>query len=155
MSRPTAEERFWAKVDKHGPVPQHRPELGPCWPWTGALSQGYGHLTYRSRTRKAHQVAFELLVGSVPAGMELDHLCRNRACVSPAHLEPVTHQENLLRGGSPSAKHAAKTHCDSGHEFTPENTRIYGSGWRRCRTCHRLHQRDYKAQRRLTNPREK
>lgn len=90
----TREERFWAKVDRSG----------DCWRWTGALARGgYGFAVVGSRDdpqryRNAHRFAYELSVGPIPEGLELDHLCRNRRCVNPAHLEPVTHSENMRRG---------------------------------------------------------
>lgn len=117
-----------------------------CWEWTGyKINDGYGRL-YDSATKKkqlAHRLAYEELLGPVPAGLQLDHLCRNRACINPAHLEPVTHWENTRR--SPihfAAICARKTHCVHGHEFTPENTRIEvradGRRHRKCRECGRL-----------------
>lgn len=131
---------IWAKVDRHGPVPDARPDLGRCWIWTGARTEqrgGYGQACVPGRkVRPAHQVVYELAVGPVPDGCELDHLCRVHECVNPAHLEPVTHRENVLRGESPVAARAAQTHCTRGHEFTPENTGP-NSGGRRCRRCHR------------------
>lgn len=139
MAKPTTAERFWAKVDQ---------SAGPdgCWIWTGArTTAGYGHFTLSKPRRGvyAHRFAYELLVGPIPDGLPLDHLCRNRRCVNPAHLEPVTHRENILRGTSPIPANAVKTHCDQGHEFTPENTYIYSDGGRKCRTCRRLQQRRY------------
>jgi hypothetical protein len=133
MSKPTADERFWAKVDK---------SAGPdgCWPWTGARQdKGYGLFSpTHSRQVGAHRVAYELTTGQIPDGMVIDHLCRNPPCVNPAHLEPVTSRENLLRGTTLAAANATKTHCDHGHEFTPENTRITKpEGKRICRTCAR------------------
>lgn len=104
---------FWSHVDKDGPVPQHRPELGPCWLWTGASDiKGYGRLRRRNGRgyHKAHRLAYEALVGPIPEGLVLDHVCHNgsgcaggdgcphRACVNPAHLEPVTQRTNVRRG---------------------------------------------------------
>jgi len=130
--------RFWLKVDKNGPVPEARPDLGPCWVWTGTLSwQGYGHILIEGRMRRAHRVAYEMLIGPAPDGLDLDHLCRVRHCVNPAHLEAVTHQVNMLRGDTWAAANAAKTHCVHGHEFTEENTYITPQGGRSCRTCRR------------------
>lgn len=85
--------------------------------------------------RPVHQVIYEMIIGPIQQGLELDHLCRNHGCVNPAHLEPVTHKENVLRGTSPAAGHAKQTHCDRGHEFTPQNTLLYDGGRRRCKTC--------------------
>ena len=107
-----------------------------CWPWTGAISSaGYGVVKLGGRRDSpillAHRVAFTLDRGPVPHGLQLDHLCRNRACCNPAHLEPVTPKVNTQRAT------ALITHCPKGHEYTPANTAIQKSGGRRCRTCHR------------------
>lgn len=111
-----------------------------CVLWLGYIDpQGYGRFTVsKERTGKlAHVVAYELAVGPVPAGMELDHLCRNTACIAPWHLEPVTHRENLLRGIGPAAVNAAKTACIHGHSFDDANTYHDRRGWRSCNTCRR------------------
>ena len=121
-------ERFWAKVE------QVDPDL--CWEWMGAQTPlGYGRFRAFRRSVLAHRFAYELLVGPIPSGLELDHLCCNPSCVRPDHLDPVTHHENILRGRSPAAQHARKTHCKRGHEFTPENTYFRSNGNRRCRFC--------------------
>jgi len=87
-------DRFWEKVDKNGPVPAHRPDLGPCWIWTASLAKGYGQTTVKKNGRKtsvvAHRLAYQMIVGAVPLHMQLDHLCRLTYCVNPDHLEPVT-----------------------------------------------------------------
>ena len=120
--------RLWSKVDKSG----------DCWIWTGSVtSGGYGSLLWNGRARQAHQVVYELLVGPIPDGLELDHLCRVRHCVNPSHLEPVTRRENVRRGVSPVAVNARKTHCKRGHEFTLENTYARPDGARVCITCRR------------------
>lgn len=94
-----------------------------CWIWTAnRLPKGYGQLGWEGATRYSHRVVYELLVGPIPKGLQIDHLCRVRECCNPAHLEPVTCQENLRRGMGGTGVNARKTHCIHGHEFTPENT---------------------------------
>jgi hypothetical protein len=104
-----------------------------CWIWQRAVSStGYGILA----GQLAHRAVYERHRGPVPAGLELDHRCRNRACVNPDHLEPVTHRENQRRGAAPNGINARKTHCIRGHEFTPANTYIRpDNGNRQCRIC--------------------
>ena len=118
-----------------------------CWEWTGAKTgHGYGKvLTYR-RTRVAHRVLYELLIGPVPDRMELDHLCRNPGCVNPDHLEPVTHRENVMRGAHVTGV------CPQGHQLTPENTYVYTYG-RYCKVCHkdRVHARTAARQQKKEN----
>lgn len=110
-----------------------------CWIWEGALTtDGYGHLLWRGKIRLVHRVVYELLVGPIPESLTLDHLCRVRSCANPAHVEPVTHRVNILRGEGIAALHARQTHCIHGHEFTPENTARTKGGQRQCRECHRI-----------------
>lgn len=119
-------ERFWAKVDRDGPVPEHRPDLGPCWLWAAGLNRdGYGRFGVSGTKLGAHRVAYELLRGPIPDGLELDHLCRAPCCVNPDHLEPVTHRENCRRGFSPSAKAVRTGLCEDAH---------YGAGCNRLRS---------------------
>lgn len=123
-----------------------------CWQWTGFVDKaGYGRIRgpggRKGESLYAHRVSYELVNGPVPAVMELDHLCRNRGCVNPAHLEPVIHQVNVLRGVGPSARNAQVTHCPKGHEYTPENTGVKGGG-RYCRICSRINAKNQKAKRR-------
>lgn len=126
----TVEERFWSKVDK----------TGECWEWTAASADGYGRFGIEGKSvQRAHRVAYELLVGPIPESLVLDHLCRNTGCVNPAHLDPVTQNENVRRGQHPSGDQhylGGKTHCLRGHEFTPGNTyKPPGKNQRHCRAC--------------------
>lgn len=109
-----------------------------CWLWTGSVNNcGYGNFRYDGTPMGAHRASYLIFVGPIPTGMSIDHLCRVRRCVNPAHLEPVTQRLNVLRGIAPTAVHGAKTHCIHGHEFTAENTRHHGPDgrWRQCRAC--------------------
>lgn len=108
----------------------------PCWMWDGAFAgSGYGQDFYKGKKWRAHRSTYERLVGPIPAGMDLDHLCRNRRCVNPDHLEPVTRRENLLRGETRTARNAAVTHCPQGHPYTEANTYVRASGARVCKKC--------------------
>src|SRR5580700_875106 len=108
-----------------------------CWNWTGAKGlNGYGLFSLNGRFVCTHRAAYMILAGPIPDGLELDHLCRNVACANPAHLEPVTHRENMRRGTK-----ATQTHCIRDHEFTEDNTRIRPNGTRACRECARIHAR--------------
>lgn len=93
------EVRFWAKVDKDGPVPAHRPDLGPCWPWTAGVCThtGYANIYWLGRTQSAHRIAYTLLVGEIEPALTIDHLCLFRSCVNPKHMEVVTQAENNRR----------------------------------------------------------
>lgn len=118
--------RFWSKVQKGD----------GCWEWNASREKaGYGSFRLGERTVKAHRYAYELVVGPIPEGLHLDHLCRNRGCVNPDHLEPVTHRTNVLRGAGVTAANARKTHCIHGHEFTPDNIVPLPGGGRKCRAC--------------------
>lgn len=106
-----------------------------CWPWTGAM-QGQGYGQYGKPMRLAHRISYEFFVGPIPEGLTLDHLCRNRQCVNPSHLEPVTRGENVLRGESLPARNARKTHCPKGHPYDDINTYVSpNTGWRQCKAC--------------------
>lgn len=117
-----------------------------CWEWIGRRNQGgYGRFyigtgTNDQRYASAHRWSYERVVGEIPDGLDLDHLCRNRSCVNPAHLEPVTRQENIRRGVGPQLLgklNGDKRQCVNGHEFTVDNTRIRRGGGRACRQCER------------------
>lgn len=132
---PRLPDRFWAKVEV---VAEASTYPGPCWIWNKAISTaGYATYWYQDSTMSGHVVSYTCLVEKVPAGLQLDHLCRIRSCVNPDHLEPVTGRVNTLRGETLPATNAAKTHCLRGHEFTSENTRMARDGRRICRACPR------------------
>lgn len=130
-------ETVWERINK----------TDTCWLWTGGLNQdGYGKMSLNSKTKVVHRWLYEQLVGPIPGGLQIDHLCRVRNCVNPSHLEPVTPQENIRRGmrgqgylrGPNKTK---KTHCKNGHEFTNENTYLGKKGHRIiriCRACRRV-----------------
>lgn len=109
-----------------------------CIVYTGALSVGgYGKIRVDGKHKYAHRVVYEELVGPIPEGLQIDHLCRVRACCNHLHLEAVTQRENIMRGVGPTAVNATKTHCAHGHEFSPENTRLDRLGRRQCLLCNR------------------
>lgn len=117
--------RFWRKVNK----------TESCWLWAGAHNlNGYGTFGVDHVHRLAHRYAYELLVGPIPEGKSLDHLCRVRNCVNPAHLEPVTHEENM-------ARRPKSTHCVNGHEWTSETTWLDKAGHRHCLPCRKEYAR--------------
>ena len=120
------EERFWGKVIK----------TDTCWEWTDYTGyNGYGKLRVQGQMRKAHRLAYEFCIGPIPEGLTLDHLCRNRKCVNPSHLEPVTYQQNILRGEGRAAAQARRTHCPRGHPYDLFNTYKGPDGRRHCRVC--------------------
>lgn len=123
-----------------------RPTGSGCLEWTGFRNRlGYGRIAFHGKACAAHRVAYELFAGPVPVGLELDHLCGNRACVNVAHLEPVSHLENVRRGRA-GEKNRGKTHCHRGHLLSDDNVRIY-DGSRHCLTCKRDRKRGYRANR--------
>ena len=132
--RARLEARFWPKA-RCG-------NKDECWVWQAQISQqGYGRFTFETkRPVEAHQVSYWLSRGSMPKGLEIDHLCCNRACVNPNHLEAVTHRTNMLRGKGVGSANARKTECIRGHKFDEENT-YHWQGKRQCKTCNALRTR--------------
>jgi hypothetical protein len=121
-----------------------RKEKNGCWTWLGYCDpRGYGQVKHEGRTLYAHQAFYIVLVGPVPKGKELDHLCKNPPCVNPKHLEPVTHRENQRRGDSWVGKNARKTHCPKRHPYSKKNTYINPLGARVCRACAGARNRAY------------
>lgn len=135
---PRLPERFWSKVQT---------DDSGCWLWTASLTNGgYGqYYPAKNEPRRAHRIAYEVLVGPIPVGLVIDHLCRIRRCCNPAHLEPVTHRENTLRGESFVAAYSTTTHCPQGHPYSGTNLRIRPSGRRSCRECERIRVRAQRA----------
>lgn len=123
--------RFWSKVEK----------TDSCWNWNGAVNgTGYGSIySIGTGLTMAHRFSYMLTHGEVPEGLTIDHLCRNRRCVNPAHLEAVDHRTNCLRGTGMSSRNASKTHCNCGRPFDI----ITSQGARGCRTCRNARQRLY------------
>lgn len=138
ITPPSVADRFWSKVNQ-------ATESG-CWEWTGSLDRhGYGWFSIAAKPIRAHRWSYEHHVGPIPAGLVLDHLCRNPSCVNPAHLEPVTSQENIRRGTVP---HSSKTHCPHGHPYSGDNLIVDKRGHRSCRTCRRSQDAARRAQQR-------
>jgi hypothetical protein len=147
METQSLADRFWPKVERRGQQ--------ECWPWLASLRNGYGQIYDGEDWRNpkalyAHRVAYGLMVGPIPKGMQLDHICRDRRCVNPAHLEPVTLAENLARGeGFGQRLYRQKTHCKHGHPFEGDNLYVAPDGHRVCKTCRRaVDQRRSKTRRR-------
>lgn len=130
---PALPERFWAKV-----YPE--PNTG-CWIWGASTAHGYGYWD----SRRVHRLTYELMSGPVPEGLVLDHLCRQRACANPEHLEAVSPRENLLRGEGFAARNSAKATCDTGHPLSGLNLYVTPDGRRQCRTCRAEASRAYRA----------
>lgn len=129
----TEEQRFWEKVDKSG----------DCWEWIAAsLPNGYGYFN-SDFERYPHRWSYRKLVGEIPFGLHIDHLCRNRLCVNPEHLEPVTPRVNNLR-----RRLSRPTHCKRGHAWTDQNTKWGANGTRTCIECRRLGEKRRRAEKR-------
>lgn len=124
-------QRFVSKIE-------YEPISG-CWLWKGTHTNGYGRFKLNYKNPRAHRLAYMYWKGDIPKDLVLDHLCRNSLCVNPNHLEPVTQQENILRGRN---RLRELTHCKNGHEFTEENTLVTPVGTRKCRPCRRENERE-------------
>jgi hypothetical protein len=129
------ERRFWERVTG---TQIDAGQTARCWEWTGRKNVGgYGSVSLNDREYPVHRVAYTILRGPIPDGLTLDHLCRNKACCNPAHLDPCTAVENAMRGDNPAAKNARKTHCAKGHELT---RRTDDKRRRQCPICTRENQ---------------
>jgi hypothetical protein len=116
-----------------------------CWLWVGAIdSTGYGRFLHEGKVTLTHRLSYELLVGPIPAGLEIDHLCRVRACLAPEHLEAVTHAENVGR-----VPVELQTHCVKGHPYEGTNVYLRKNGTRECRACRNAFQAAYKRRKKL------
>lgn len=116
-------ERFWNKV-----------EIQPngCWDWVGAITnRGYGLFNDEIKLKLVHRLSYEINKGKIPAGLQIDHLCRNRKCVNPEHLEVVTQKENMMRGFGLASMYSKRSHCKRGHPLVKENL----GKWRNSRDC--------------------
>lgn len=128
LDLPSLEERFFSHVTEGG---------RGCWEFDNLTPTGYGYFVIDKVPTAAHRWSYEYLVSPIPDGLDLDHLCRNRACVNPWHVEPVTPRVNILRGISDPAVNARKTECLRGHPFDDTNTYLTPDGRRMCRACQR------------------
>ncbi len=135
-------ERFRAKVAIRG--------ADECWEWLASVTNGgYGRYRLPGRHVTAHRFGYERAMGAIPEGLDLDHLCRNRRCVNPRHLEPVSERENTLRGESFAAVNARKTHCHRGHPLSGDNVYVWHR-MRACRTCSKVNRQRYEARRKAS-----
>jgi hypothetical protein len=158
LDDPRLPQRYWDKISPE-------PTTG-CWLWTAFDQEGYGRFGWRGSVKLAHRVAYEELVGPVPDGLQLDHLCRVRQCCNPLHLEAVPQHVNRERGNyrlggeKAGAMKRAITHCPRGHEYAGDNLRVTKRGHRKCITCEKLRYREhapvavgYRGNRDRSNPR--
>lgn len=145
--------RFPSLIDKDGPVPDHRPDLGPCWVFLGTpTSGGYASVADGDRTVRLHRWSYEHHVAPIPEGLELDHLCRRRICVRPSHLEPVTHAENVARAlAATGAAIAVRDACRHGHPYTPQSFYRSASGKPVCRPCRNAAVAAHRSRKRATD----
>ena len=121
-----------------------------CWYWLGCKDKdAYGDFHIDQKTVKSHRFSYEIFHGKIPAGLQIDHLCRNPSCVNPAHLEAVTSKENTYRGNSFQGINSRKIECHRGHPFTKENTYIYPRGSRQCKICRRIQDSEYRQRKKL------
>ena len=133
LSQPGTQARFWQKVDKSG----------DCWTWKGWKAYGYGMCFVSGRNVRAHRIAYYLTRPNMDESLSVDHTCRNRACVNPAHMELVTMKENVLRGVGLTAQRARQTHCHKGHPLSGSNLGSTGQKhkYRRCKICYNAQMR--------------
>lgn len=128
-------DRFWSKVEK----------TDTCWNWTACKNNtGYGLFSINNMMILSHRFSYELHKGKIPIGLEIDHLCRNRLCCNPDHLEAVTGKENIMRGDTGKAfgqRQKFKTHCPKGHPYSGDNLYIKPNGQRNCKECCRISKR--------------
>lgn len=137
------DDRFWSKVKK----------TASCWNWKAAKNSfGYGGFSLNGKWKGSYRVSYEDKNGKIPEGLVIDHLCKNKSCVNPEHLEVVTQKQNIMRGTWFASLNAVKTHCPKGHEFTPENTISYKrKTWiqRQCRICHNIDCKNYYSRKKI------